>query len=133
VLVDIAQKIHEGRPVDVTTGYFNCIWQGDANDMIIRSLAFAASPPRVLNLTSNEPYAIRRLAQQIAARMGKPADVQGNESANAFISNTSLMQQLLGDPATPMDTVIRWTAHWIQHGGRTLNKPTHFDVRDGKY
>ena len=133
VLVDIAQKIQEGQPVDVTTGYFNCIWQGDANDMIIRSLAFAASPPRVLNLTSTRPYAIRQLAEQIAARMGKPANVQGSETDSAFISNTSLMQQLLGDPATPIDTVIRWTAHWIQRGGRTLNKPTHFEVRDGKY
>jgi nucleoside-diphosphate-sugar epimerase len=133
VLVDIAQKIHQGRPVDVTTGYFNCIWQGDANDMIIRSLAFADSPPRVLNLTSTEPYAVRRLAEKIADRIGKPANIQGEESPSAFISNTSLMQRLLGDPATPIDTVIRWTAHWIQRGGRTLNKPTHFEVRDGKY
>jgi nucleoside-diphosphate-sugar epimerase len=133
VLVDIAQKVYEGRQVDVTTGYFNCIWQGDANDMILRSLAFAGSPPRILNLTSTQPYSIRWLAGQFAARVGVPALVQGSESDSAYISNTSLMRELLGDPPTPIEKVIDWTARWIERGGRTLNKPTHFEVRDGKY
>src|SRR5260370_6774350 len=39
VLVDIARRIHAGETVNVTTGYVNCIWQGDANEMILRSLA----------------------------------------------------------------------------------------------
>jgi hypothetical protein len=29
VLVDIALKVKQGRPVDITTGWLNCIWQGD--------------------------------------------------------------------------------------------------------
>ena len=34
---------------------------------------------------------------------------------------------------TALEGVIRWTAHWIKRGGRSLNKPTHFEVRDGAY
>jgi hypothetical protein len=32
-----------------------------------------------------------------------------------------------------LDAVLRWTAYWIARGGRLLDKPTHFEVRDGKY
>ena len=133
VLVDIAQKVYAGQPVEVNTGYFNCIWQGDANDMIIRSLALAGSPPNALNLTSVEPFLIRSLTEQIAALMGRRVVIQGSEADNAYLSNTTRMRELLGDPPTPIDTVIKWTARWIQEGGATLNKPTHFEVRDGKY
>jgi hypothetical protein len=29
--------------------------------------------------------------------------------------------------------MIAWIADWICRGGETLGKPTHFEVRDGKY
>jgi hypothetical protein len=32
-----------------------------------------------------------------------------------------------------MDVMLRWTAHWVKHGGRDLGRPTHFEVRDGNY
>jgi hypothetical protein len=72
------------------------------------------------------------LAEQIAAEMGRPALIQGQEANNAYLSNTQSMQELLGSPRVSIETLIRWTAHWIERGGRTLNKPTHFEVRDGK-
>src|SRR5690606_14936777 len=31
VLTDLAQRIVAGELIDLSTGYFNCIWQGDAN------------------------------------------------------------------------------------------------------
>ena len=51
VLIDLARQINAGQPVDLTMGYFNCIWQGDANDMIVRSLDLATAPASALNLT----------------------------------------------------------------------------------
>jgi len=28
---------------------------------------------------------------------------------------------------------MEWTAKWLAQGGATLNKPTHFEARDGKF
>src|SRR5262249_41819225 len=62
VLVDIARKVQAGETVDLTMGHVNCIWQGDANEMILRSLALAKAPPQVLNLTGTAVLSIRKLA-----------------------------------------------------------------------
>jgi len=29
--------------------------------------------------------------------------------------------------------MIQWIADWIQQGGATLNKATHFQTRDGRF
>ena len=44
VLVDIALKVKNNQPVDLTMGHFNVIWQGDMNDFVLRSLEYAKSP-----------------------------------------------------------------------------------------
>ena len=133
VLVDIAQKIHAGHPVDVTMGHLNAIWQGDANAMIVRALALAESPPKALNLTGPATLSVRDLAHRLGALMDRPVHITGTEAETALLSNAAEACATLGPPPTPLDTVLRWTAHWIQHGGSTLNKPAHFDVRDGEY
>ena len=59
VLRDIALKIHQGNPIDLAMGHFNCIWQGDANQRILRALGHCTNPPQALNITAPEtcPYA----------------------------------------------------------------------------
>ncbi len=133
VLVDIAQKVWQGEPVDAGMGYLNCIWQGDANDMILRSLPLARSPAAVLNLTGTEVLSVRKLAERFGELMGRTAQIVGSEKDTALLSNSARLTGLLGEPPTSLDLVMRWTAHWIMRQGRTLGKPTHFDVRDGKY
>ncbi|MFQ5571799.1 MAG: NAD-dependent epimerase/dehydratase family protein [Rhodothermales bacterium] len=133
VLVDIAQRIASGQPVDVTMGYLNCIWQGDANEMILRALALAETPPRPLNLTGPAVLSVRALAHRLGTLMGRPAHIVGTEAETALLSNPARACALLGEPPTPIDTLLRWTAHWIQNGGSTLDKPTHFGTRDGVY
>src|SRR5262245_36933385 len=133
VLVDLAQKVWAGEPVDVTMGYLNCIWQGDANDMILRSLALASSPAIALNLTGNKVCSVRKLAEQFGDLMAKRVHFVGTEAETALLSDTSRACKILGEPSTPLDSILRWTADWIMHGRRTLNKPTHFEVRNGKY
>ena len=133
VLVDLAQQIAAGQPVDVTMGYLNCIWQRDANDMILRSLALAETPMRPLNLTGSERLSVRVLAERLGELMNSPTTIVGEEAPTALLSDVSRMIDTLGEPETPLDTVLRWTAAWVTSDQPTLGKPTHFEVRDGQY
>ena len=133
VLTDLATRVLSGEPIDVTQGYFNCIWQGDANDLIIRSLAYAESPSNPINLTSVETFSVREVAQTFGELMNRSVEIVGQESDTALLNNASKCFDLLGKPATPMDRVIRWIAHWVQTGNPLLGKPTHFEVRDGAF
>jgi len=133
VLVDIARRVWAGEPVDVSNGFFNCIWQGDANEMILRSLALTATPARAWNLTSPDVFRVREVAERFAQLLGKPAQFVGTEAETALLSNSAKLCAELGRPATSLDAVMRWTAQWVKNAGRYLNKPTHFEVRDGAY
>lgn len=133
VLVDVARKVAEGEPLDVTMGYLNCIWQGDANDAILRALDLASHPPEALNLTGPDVLSIRDVAERMGELLERPVRITGSESETALLSDASKAFEHLGPPPTPIDTVIRWTADWIRRGGELLGKPTHFEVRDGSY
>lgn len=133
VLVDIARRVWEGKPIDVTNGAFNCIWQGDANDLILRALALTGIPAQAWNLSQPVALRVRDIAQRFAELLGKPAQLTGTEAADAFLCNAGKICERLGPPPTSLDTVMKWTAHWIKSGGVLWNKSTHFEVRDGAY
>ncbi len=133
VLLDIASKVWSGEPIDVSAGRLNWIWQGDANDAIVRMLEHCATPPLPLNLTHPQPLSVRETVLRFAELMGRAAIMTGTEAGTEFISNPARACALLGSPEMPLDTLLRWTAHWVQNNCRTLNKPTHFEVRDGRY
>ena len=133
VLVDIAQKIKDNQPVDVTMGFANVIWQGDANDMILRSLEICDSPAKILNVTGPETVSIRWAAQRFAELMNKEVKIVGQESETALLGNASLRHRLFGYPGVTLDQMIIWIVDWVENERELLNKPTHFEVRDGKY
>ncbi|MFW6146094.1 MAG: NAD-dependent epimerase/dehydratase family protein [Planctomycetota bacterium] len=133
VLVDVARKVFAGEPVDVTTGYANVIWQGDACDQTLRSLALASSPACVLNVTGPETLAIRQVAQTFGELMGKPVALTGEENGRGYLSNATEANRLFGNPSVPVGQIIRWIAHWVAAGGENIGKPTHFETQDGKY
>lgn len=133
VLVDIATNVLAGKPVDVTMGYANVIWQGDVNATALRLLEHAASPPLALNVTGAERLSTREIAERFGVLMGKKVKVVGQEASTALLSNPAKACKLLGPPTMPIDQVIEWTAQWLMRGGATLSKPTHFQTRDGKY
>lgn len=133
VLLDIAQKVQQGQPIDLAMPYLNCIWQGDANEVILRALSLASVPPLPLNVTSPQALSVRRLAEKFGQIFSRPPVFVGQETDTALLANCQRMLDLLGEPATPVDTIMDWTAGWVRQGGRTLNKPTHFNTRDGRY
>jgi nucleoside-diphosphate-sugar epimerase len=133
VLADIARKVYHGLPVDLTVGHFNVIWQGDANSYALRSLELCASPPRILNVTGLRIVSVHDAAEYYARRFGRRPLFSGQESGMALLSDASLCRRLLGDADVNLEELMEWVAHWVEIGGRSLNKPTHFEVVDGKY
>ncbi len=133
VLVDIAQRVWAGQPVDVTTGCLNAIWQADANAAALSAFAHLSAPPTVLNIAGPEILSVRRVAEEFGARFGKSIQLAGAENGDAFLSNAQLAHRLFGYPRVGPAQMVTWIADWIAHGGETLGKPTHFETRDGKY
>jgi nucleoside-diphosphate-sugar epimerase len=134
ILLDVAQKVRAGQPVDVTMGNANVIWQGDAAAVILRSLALCASPPAVLNLSGPETVSVRWLATRFAELFDVPPPVfTGVEAPTALLSNAGRCHRLFGYPRVSLDQMVRWVADWVDRDGVTLDKPTHFETRDGRF
>ncbi|MCH8290413.1 NAD(P)-dependent oxidoreductase [Candidatus Poribacteria bacterium] len=133
ILLDIAEKVYNAQAVDVTMGNVNVIWQGDANAVVLRALTHCQSPPLVLNLTGPETVSIRGLATRFAELFEKTPIFEGQEAGTALLSNASRCHQLFGYPRISLEQMVQWIAHWVRSGGPTLDKPTKFEVRDGKF
>ncbi len=133
VLHDIASQVHRGEAVDVTMGNVNVIWQGDANTIALRALTIASSPPTVLNVTGPETISTRWLVEQFARRFGVEPQITGEEAPTALLSNAGQAFARFGYPSVALDTMIDWVAAWIEAGGPALNKPTHFQERQGNF
>lgn len=133
VLLELAQSVKEGRPIDLSMGHFNCIWQGDANEIAIRSLLHCKSPAEKVNVTGPETVSVRYAAAEIAKRLGTEAKFTGEESETALLSNASKCMQLFGYPSVSLLQMIDWISEWVQHDGTTIHKPTHFQERAGRF
>ncbi len=133
VLHDLAQRVHAGHPVDVTTGHVNVIWQGDANAQALRALARCTTPTSPLNITGPETIVIRDTAKAIGERLGKPVTFIGNEAPTAWLNDASEARRLFGPPQVPLARMIDWVTDWIAKGGTSLGKPTEYDNRAGAF
>lgn len=133
VLVDIARQVWENRPVDLAVPAVNAIWQGDANSYALRSLDLCASPPRALNVTGLGIYQVRETAEYFAARFGRQLSFAGESAGTALLSNAGACRAALGEPEISASQLLEWVACWVESGGASLNKATHFQVTDGKF
>lgn len=133
VLHDVATKVWNDEPCDVTMGHANVIWQGDANARALESLARVANPPEVLNVTGRECVSIRRLAERFGELFGRRPRITGTEAPTAWLANAAKSLAWFGEPTVSLDEMISMTADWIRAGGGSLGKPTHFEARDGKF
>src|SRR5262249_18523855 len=128
VLADIARKVYAGEPVDLTVPAFNTIWQRDANSYALRALEHCTSPPQILNITGADTLHVRDPAEFFAARFGKPCRFGGAEGSVALLSDASACHALMGPPAVTSRELMEMVAAWIEAGGESLDKPTHFEV-----
>jgi len=133
VLVDIAAKVWAGEAIDVSTGWFNCIWQGDACAQAIRCLELVSSPPRILNVTGPEKLSVRAVAEEFGRRLGREPRYCGVEAPTAWLADASRARELLGPPDTSLDQMLAAVAGHILGGGTLLGRPTHFETRSGSF
>ena len=133
VLFDCAKKIMDGTPISLSTPCFNFIWQGSANEIAIRGLLHAGVPAVKMNVTGPETVSIKVASIKLGKLLGKEPIFEGVEQGNAYLNNASRAMELFGYPEVSADTLIRWQAEYILDGGRTINKPTHFEERKGSY
>ena len=133
VPVDLALKLMNDDPIDLSMGYVNLIWQRDANEIALRSLARTANPPAILNITGRSTHPVRELAKSLGNRLGREPVFMGREKPVALLSNASLCSEWFGEPVTSLDAMLDAIADWIGKDGVTLGKPTKFQVRDGSF
>ncbi|RAV21051.1 NAD-dependent epimerase/dehydratase family protein [Paenibacillus contaminans] len=133
VLLELAKSIKEQRTIDISMGHANVIWQGDANEVALRSLLVCNTPPNVINVTGPETISLRWAANELGKRLGIQPIFEGVESETALLSNSTKMSSLFGYPKVSLGQMFDWVAEWVAQDGATWNKPTHFQERDGKY
>ncbi len=133
VLVDLAKQVFAGTPIDLSMGYANVIWQADANAMTIQSLADASTPAFVVNVSGPEVFSTKEVCERFAELFETTVDFTGEPAATALLNNGSNGHRRYGNPRVSLDQLQIWIADWLKRDQPTLGKPTHFEVRDGKF
>ena len=133
VVLEIAKSVLNGKPIDLRTENVNVIWQGDANEIAIRSLLHCESPAKMLNVTGPETLSTRWLANQFGSIFGKEPQFAYEPQGTALLNNASECHRLFGYPRVTIREIIELTARWLREGGEQLDKPTHFQERAGKF
>jgi hypothetical protein len=133
VLHDIASKVAQGKPIDLSIGHVNFIWQGDASAQALRCLAHCDTPTSPINVSGYEILAVRDLAAKFGKYFGREPSFVGKEGPTAWLTNTSQAVKLFGLPIVDTEQLIKWTADWVQRNMPSHGKPTKYEVRDGRY
>jgi nucleoside-diphosphate-sugar epimerase len=133
VLHDIATKVRDGAPIDVSLGHVNFIWQGDASAQALRCLLHCETPTSPINVSGHDILAVRDLATRFGELLGREPMIVGKEEPTAWLTNTSEATRLFGLPIVDTERLIKWTADWVARAMPSLGKPTKYEVRDGRY
>jgi nucleoside-diphosphate-sugar epimerase len=133
VLVDIGLKVKNQEHIDLSMGLFNVIWQGDVNHVVLRSMEICESPAKILNITGPDTLSVREVAIEFGKLFNTEPEFVNEETKTALLNNSEQAFQLFGRPKVSTRRIIKWIAEWINQGGEMLGKPTHYEVRDGKY
>ena len=133
VLIDIAKAVNEQRPIDLRMGYVNVIWQGEANEFALRCLHHCTSPSAILNITGPESVSVRKIAVSFGRLLDKQPEFVNEEKDTALLSNAAQSYRLFGTSRVSLNQMLELIAAWIKVGGQTLDKPTHFQEREGKF
>ncbi|MGN7966595.1 NAD-dependent epimerase/dehydratase family protein [Microbacterium sp. 22179] len=133
VLADIGSAVNAGEPVSVATANVNVIWQGYANEVVLRSLNHASTDPFTINLTGPELLSVEPIARRFGALFDREVDLVDEPQPTALLSDARRCMALFGYPSVSAETLIAMQADWIAGGLPMIAKPTKWAVRDGKF
>ena len=114
-------------------GHVNVIWQGDANAVALRCLARATTPTTPLNVTGPETIAVRWLAEEFGQRFGRAPSLVGKEADAGWINDASRMVAEFGAAARAARAHDRLDRRLAGPRRGSHGKPTHYEVRDGRF
>jgi dTDP-4-dehydrorhamnose reductase len=133
VITDLATRVLAGEAIDVTSSHVNVVWQRYANEVVLRSLLRADSPPLVLNVTGAETLGVADLATRLGELLDRPAVLTGEPAATCLLSDARRCLDLFGPPDVDVPTLLRWQADWLSRDGTVWAKPTKFERRSGQF
>lgn len=133
VLLDIAKAVDKEVPIDLSMGNVNVIWQGDANEMALRAFHHCEVPAKILNITGPETASVKWIAREFGKLFNKTPQFINEEKPTALLSNAAESFQLFGYPKVPLKKMMELMKSWVIYGGKTLDKPTHFQERKGQF
>ncbi len=133
IILDIAQRVWREEPIDLSMGYVNQIWQGDANSFLAQSFPLCSSPARILNLTGSDVLSVRTLASELGKVMEKEPLFEGEEQSTALLGDASEIFKKLGVPKIEPEQMVSWVAQWVMKDEKTHGKPTKYDSRTGTF
>jgi hypothetical protein len=133
VLLEVAKAVKEKQSIDLTMGTANVIWQGDANEIAVRCLNHCSVPAKILNVTGPEIVSLRWLAEQFGKMFKATPVFIGEEQQTSYLSNASECSRLFGYPKVTLLQMMELVFEWLNQNKKTINKPTHYSERKGKY
>jgi nucleoside-diphosphate-sugar epimerase len=133
VLVDLAESLLQGRPIDLAMGWFNTIWQTDANRYALLAFDAVEAPPRAVNVTGSRKLSVRAAAALLGKLLGREPVFVAQEGPKALLSDASWAIARWGPPRVSEVQLMEWVAGWVGRGGRRLGKPTHYESLDGRF
>ena len=118
VLIDIGATCCAATPVDVTMSAVNVVWQGYANEVILRALRHARPIPSC----STSPVPRRSPSASWPATSARLFGVEpvliGTEAPTALLSNSSKCMRLFGYPDVVAARALRVDGGWLRRGCR---------------
>jgi nucleoside-diphosphate-sugar epimerase len=133
ILLEIAKSVRNELSIDLISGNANVIWQGDANEIAIRSLLHCSVPAKILNVTGPETVSVEWVARQFGLAFNKKPIFINAPQSSALLNNATEAHRLFGYPKVSLRKMIEITAIWLDNGGQIWSKDTHFQERNGKF
>ena len=107
--------------------------QSDANHQASMSLGHCTSPANILNVTGPETLHTEDIVRRVGELLNKPVRFPTTPGDICYLRDHTKTTKLFGPPSVTAGQLIRWQAHWVTIGGRSLSKATHFENSDGAY